>query len=250
MIEGDAFEFHFEQLVHRQGAARVGQAHDHTIDALPTDDAGNIVDGSDNAWIEQGRPDPRRIGIDEPDDFDAQLVPVIVQLRGESDGRAAGPDEQQPLARTDAAAQPFEHHAPDDDNREQQDRGDEKHAPPEDEAGKPEVQHRQREARRGQRLHQPRVEFAAIRRDACVIEVGVIQADLGDAHDDQDPDDPVLVSEELERFAGAKAQVGRRDHGRDHQDRLESRERDRPDADAMDQEPDHRRLMSVPPRSL
>ena len=64
-----------------------------------------------------GRADPRRIGVDEPDDLDAELDAALVQLARQRHGRGARADEQQPLARPDRAAQPLEDQAPADDER-------------------------------------------------------------------------------------------------------------------------------------
>ena len=41
---------------------------------------GNVVDRADDAGVEHRRADPRRIGIDEADDLDAELVPALEEL--------------------------------------------------------------------------------------------------------------------------------------------------------------------------
>ena len=51
--ERHAFELHLEQLVHRQRAARLRQAHDHAIDAASTHDGRDVLDGANHAGIDQ-----------------------------------------------------------------------------------------------------------------------------------------------------------------------------------------------------
>ena len=75
-------------------------------------DRRDVLDRADDAGVEQRRADLRRIGIDEADDLDAELVAAREELARQVDGRGAGADEQQPLARPDPAAQPLEDHAP------------------------------------------------------------------------------------------------------------------------------------------
>ena len=74
--------------------------------------------------IEDRRADARRIRIDEADDLDAELVPPLEQLARQRDGRRAGADEQQPLARADLPAQPLEGHAPADHAEHDQEGGE------------------------------------------------------------------------------------------------------------------------------
>ena len=50
-----------------------------------------------------GRAEHRRIRVDEADDLDAKLVAAIVELAGKADRRRACADQQQTLARPDAA---------------------------------------------------------------------------------------------------------------------------------------------------
>ena len=82
-----AVELHLEQLVHRQLAARVGQADDDAIDAARADDRRNVLDRADHAGIDHRLPDHGGVGIDEADDADAEFVAALVQLPGERDGR-------------------------------------------------------------------------------------------------------------------------------------------------------------------
>ena len=64
-----------------------------------------------------GAPTRARIGIDEADDLDAQFLAPLEQLLRQRHGRGAGADEQQPLARADLPAHPFERQPPADDER-------------------------------------------------------------------------------------------------------------------------------------
>ena len=81
VIEAYAVEFHLEQLVHWQLAARIGEAHDDSIDAARTDDRRDVLDRADDPWVDQRRADHRGIGIDEPDDLDAeQVVPAFLTI--------------------------------------------------------------------------------------------------------------------------------------------------------------------------
>src|SRR6187549_2916970 len=85
-----------------------GQAHDHAVDTEAAHDPRNVLDGADDARVEERRTDLRRIRVDETGDLDAELVAVLVELARQVHARRAGADEQQLLARADAAAQPLE----------------------------------------------------------------------------------------------------------------------------------------------
>ncbi len=107
-----------EELVHRQLAARVGQADDDAIDAARAHDGRNVVDGADDAGIQTGGADARRIGIDEPDDLDAELMAPLEQLARQIDSRLAlVPTSSSRSRGADVAAGPLERDAPADDQR-------------------------------------------------------------------------------------------------------------------------------------
>ena len=112
VIELDALQLHLEQLVHRQLAARIGKAHHDAIDAPRADDCpGCRRSVPMTPGLMHRRTDLRRIGIDESDDLDAQLVAPLEQLPRKLDAprqrcrRAAGA-RAAPCCR-----RPFEHDA-------------------------------------------------------------------------------------------------------------------------------------------
>ena len=85
VVERHAGQLHLEQLVHRQLAARVGQADDDAIDVAGADDRRNVLDRADDAGVDHRRADARRVGIDEADDLDAELLPALEQLARQAD---------------------------------------------------------------------------------------------------------------------------------------------------------------------
>src|SRR5678815_5134254 len=123
MIEPDAIELHLKQLIHRETAACIAEAHDDTVDRLCPDDLWNVVQRPQN--LEIGGRNPSLRVIDEPDDLNAEVLSGL-EFIGQRDGRRAGADEQQSLAMPDATTDPFEHGAP-------ADRGAEDHCGREDE---------------------------------------------------------------------------------------------------------------------
>jgi hypothetical protein len=114
VVEGHAVELHLEELLHGQLAARIGEADHHAIDLPLPDNRRNVVDHANHAGIEHGRPDPRRIRIDEPDNVNAHLVPPLVKLPRQLDRRRAGANDEQPLAWPHPATGPLEEQPPPD----------------------------------------------------------------------------------------------------------------------------------------
>src|SRR5262245_64199774 len=97
MVEADAVEFHIEKLRHGQLAPRVSQADDDAVDRANSRDCRNVLNGADDARIENWRAHLVRIGIDEADDLDTEIVPPIVDFASKIDCRLSGSDEQQAL---------------------------------------------------------------------------------------------------------------------------------------------------------
>ena len=181
-----AVELHLEQLVHRQLAARVGQADDDAVDAARADDRRNVLDRADDAGIDHRRADARRIGVDEADDLDAELVPRSNSSRASATAAGARADEQQPLARraracvshSKARRQPST-------SAITSSAGDHEHAAADDQAREPEVDGREDERGGAQRLDDARRTARAGPPDRPVVEVGVVQAQLADDRDQQ-----------------------------------------------------------------
>src|SRR5690606_22932328 len=103
------------------------------------DDRRNVLDGADHAGIDHRLTDLGRIRIDEPDDLDAEIVTTFVEFLCEAEGHRVGAHEQQSLAWTEPAADPFPRQAPADDAAEDEQRRDEEHAPADDEVREPVV---------------------------------------------------------------------------------------------------------------
>jgi hypothetical protein len=122
VLEFDAGQPHVEQLVHRQLAARIGEADDDFVDLVLAHDRGNVLDRPDDARIEQRRADLRLVGIDEADDLQAAVVrwcssrasSIAAWLVPTSRMRSRGPtrtvSQAKPIrqATTDTATRPAE----------------------------------------------------------------------------------------------------------------------------------------------
>ena len=116
MIEADTrSQPDIEQPVHRQLAARVGQAHDNPVGTRALNEHRDVLDRANDAGVQDGRADTRRIRIDEADNVDAELVAALVQLAGKLDGRRARADEEEPFARRRVPAEPRKDQPPRDD---------------------------------------------------------------------------------------------------------------------------------------
>ena len=105
MVESDAVEPHLEQLVHGSLPRASAEADDDPVDRAGADDRGNVFDSADDPRIEYRKPDPRRVGIDEPDNLDAEGLPQIRTVRGPA-LMLAGlvPIEQEPFSRPTCAS--------------------------------------------------------------------------------------------------------------------------------------------------
>ena len=252
VVERDALELHLEQLVHRQLAARVRQADDDAIDAARAHDARNVLDRADDARIEQRRPDLAP-------DRDRRTRRSRRRARGGA-RRARAPDRRAAglvptsSSRSRGPTRPLSHskdEAPADDDGNHQHRGDQEHAAADHQAGNPEVEHREDERRRAERLDQAHEQLAPVRRDARSrrgrrstgrsARSTTISSDL---------EDPVVSPGSQRRPAAPRRRCGRDDDRRDHQAVSHPTSASDRARTPMDEEADHRRAMSAPPRSL
>ena len=78
MIESNALvQSHFEQFFHRQLAARVGETDHDSIDLSIADDQRDVSDRADDARVDHRRADLLGIGIDKPDQLDAEFTTAM-----------------------------------------------------------------------------------------------------------------------------------------------------------------------------
>ena len=145
VIELDAREFHLQQAIHGQLAARVRETDDDAVHLSLRHDGRNVVDRADDVGRDRiTLANLRGVSVDEPDDVHRQLDAPRVEFARKCDGLRAGAHQQQPFARCPAAQPAFgETPTRHDDNDEQA--GDEKHAAADFQGGNPEVEHRQDE---------------------------------------------------------------------------------------------------------
>ena len=197
-------QLHAQQAVHRQLAARVGEAHDHAIDLAVANDRGNLARSVPTTpGLMSDVPTSCRIGVDEADQLDAELLPAIEQLLRQRHGGGAGADDQQALGRADAQREPLEREPPAGDQDDHEHRGDDEDAAADDQRGNPVVQDRQHQRRAAERLNQPDDEVAAIRQRAQVVQVAVVQRDLQHAGDQARPPQQAAVRQ-LDRDDGRR----------------------------------------------
>ena len=142
MIKGHAIEPHFEQLIHRQLAAGIGEAHDHAVHISFTDDGRNVWNRANDPWIEHALADTSRIWIHESDDLDAERLAMIVELPGELDRGSICSDQQQAFAGRCLTTKPLEKEPEGRRAAEHEDRGDQEDAAADHQRRKPEIQRR------------------------------------------------------------------------------------------------------------
>ena len=171
-------QLHAEEAVHRQLAARIGEADDHAIDLALANDRRDLGNRADDTRIDERRSDQLRIGVDEAHQLDAELLAAIEQLLRQRHRGAARADDQQALRGTDSEREPLERETPSGDQDDHERRGDHEHAAADDELRNPVVEHRQDQRRAAERLNQPDDEIAAIGQRAQVVEVAVVQRHL------------------------------------------------------------------------
>ena len=112
------------------------------IDRPCAHDRGNVLDRAYHPRVEDGRTHPCGIRINEADNRDPEIAP-LVQLAGEADGPFARAHEEQSIARADAPHCPLEHEAPAENERDDQTRGDGRNAAANHQVGEPEIGCRQ-----------------------------------------------------------------------------------------------------------
>ena len=192
-----------EQMVHRQLAARIRQADHHAVDAQPRRQRRDIVDHADHAGVDHRRADARRIGVDEADDIDAELLAPFEQLARQHDGGGAGADEQQPLARRQVVDQPLERRAPGHHQAQCERCGQQEHALLDDQQREQPVGDAQNQRGGAERAQQPPEEIALGRDRPQIVEIGIVQAELADQHDQQHPQDRGVVGQHFQRVRAA-----------------------------------------------
>ena len=208
-------QLHVEQLVHRDLAARVGEADDHAIDAAVADDGRDVVGVAEDDAVEGGIVRLGARHFDEAGELDAELVPALVDLARQFGRRGAGADDQHPLVRAHPRRQPLERDAPAGDEQDDEQRADQEDAAADHQAGQPVVDHRQQGAAGAERLEQPDHQPPAIVQPARVIEVAIVQAGLEDAgNQDGAPDQGPAK----QLMGGPHAHGDREDHGSEDQD--------------------------------
>jgi hypothetical protein len=203
-------------------------------------DRRNVLDCPDDPGVENRGANHRRIGIDEPDNLYAELLAPLEDLPCERHGGRAGANQQQPLAWRNLPRQPFERHTPPDHQRQDEKSGHHENAAPDDEGRKPEVDRGQDDRRGAKRLDDTDEQFPPVRHDPQVVQIGVVQTELGDARDEQRLPKSALEPENVPRHV-AEPHISRRAHGSDDQQRLEDDERYRSAGEASHQEADHER---------
>ena len=249
MVEGDTLQLHFEQLVHRQLAPRVGEAHDDAVDSVALHDGRDVFDSADDfdavGWTPIAS---RRIGVDETDDLHAERLPALHDFVLELDGRVADADEKQALPRPHAIGEPLEGDAPSGHERGDERGGKEKHAPADHRGREPEIHRRQHERRTAQRLDDAHEQLFAIRDSLEVVQIGVIEAQLADRGDQYRLDHAVFLLHH-HPHPPAKTHVGRQPHGGHDEDAFRSDQQKRAARDPSHLEiPEVSVIISLPGR--
>ena len=178
-----AAQLHVEQLVHRQLAARVGQADDDAVDLVRARTmARDVVDGADD----RAR---RRRAARMPSASTKPTISTPSSWRRcfSSAARvsAAGPvpTTSSRSRGADAPDRPLEGEAPAGDERDDSRRGKQEHAAADHQRRKPVVEQRQDQRGRAERLQDAHEQLAAVGDDAQVVQLRVVQAHLADGGD-------------------------------------------------------------------